>query len=115
MVITDESGNDVTYMYKINGIYGILKVLPREITITAASAEVSYGSVAQIDGYTITSAYESALADGQTETVTVEGSQTQIGYSANVIKKVVIKDSEGNDVTSQYKIILVDGVLKVTP
>ena len=118
IIITDAEGNDVTYMYKINAVYGTLRVLPREITVTADSAEAVYtdGSTALIcSDYTITSDYETALAAGDVAEVTVTGSQTNVGYSSNVVGEVKITDADGNDVTSDYVIVKRDGTLRVNP
>lgn len=118
IIITDAEGNDVTYMYKINAVYGTLRVLPREITVTADSAEAVYtdGSTAlTCSDYTITSDYETALAAGDVAEVTVTGSQTNVGYSSNVVGEVKITDADGNDVTSDYVIVKRDGTLRVNP
>lgn len=118
IVITDAQGNDVTYMYKINAVYGTLRVLPREITITAGSAEAVYtdGSTAlTCTDYAITSDYETALAAGDVAEVAVTGSQTYVGYSSNVVGEVKITDAEGNDVTGNYIIVKKDGTLRVNP
>ena len=118
IVITDAQGNDVTYMYKINAVYGSLRVLPREITVTAGSAEAVYtdGSTAlTCTDYAITSDYETALAAGDVAEVTVTGSQTYVGYSSNVVGEVKITDAEGNDVTGNYIIVKKDGTLRVNP
>lgn len=118
IIITDAAGNDVTYMYKINAVYGTLRVLPREITVTADSAEAVYtdGSTAlTCTDYTITSDYETALAAGDVAEVTVTGSQTNVGYSSNVVGEVKITDADGNDVTSDYVIVKRDGTLRVNP
>lgn len=118
IIITDAEGNDVTYMYKINAVYGTLRVLPREITVTADSAEAVYtdGSTAlTCSDYTITSDYETALAAGDVAEVTITGSQTNVGYSSNVVGEVKITDADGNDVTSDYVIVKRDGTLRVNP
>jgi hypothetical protein len=47
------------------------------------------------------------------ESVTVEGSQTRVGRSENLITDVVIRNAEGEDVTRNYAIETVAGYLKV--
>ena len=55
------------------------------------------------------------LADGHTITSwDITGSQTAIGRSDNIISNIVIKDGNGNDVTSNYYIVMKPGKLKVT-
>ena len=63
-------------------------------------------------GYTIENE-EEALADGQSIAVRVEGSQTQPGWSENIVADVLITDEAGNDVTGNYQLILVSGILQV--
>ena len=86
----------------------ILQLNDRLVT---ASAEKVY------DGEALTAhAYEliGALASGDTvESVTVEGSQTRVGRSENLITDVVIRNAEGEDVTRNYAIETVAGYLRV--
>ena len=103
---------DHTHYFLINKVYGTLTVTPAPLTIKAADAEKVY------DGEALTAhAYEliGALASGDTvESVTVEGSQTRVGRSENLITDVVIRNAEGEDVTRNYAIETVAGTLKVT-
>ena len=74
IVITDQSGVDVTGDYKIHYALGTLKVNPREITITSASAEKVYDGIAlTAPEFEITSNYERALVMGHTAEVKLEG------------------------------------------
>ena len=116
IAITDADGRDVTEIYKINADYGVLEVTPREITVMAASAQMEYnGSPLTCGGYEITCASGEALAPGHTVQVTVTGSQTSVGRSDNYVSSIVIRDADGTDVTVNYGIVLVNGVLYVTP
>ncbi len=103
---------DHTHYFLINKVYGTLTVTPAPLTIKAADAEKVY------DGEALTAhAYEliGALASGDTvESVTVEGSQTRIGRSENLITDVVIRNEAGEDVTRNYAIETVAGILTVT-
>ena len=45
----------------------------------------------------------------------MEGSQTNVGYSDNIVTGVVIRDENGFDVTGNYSITLVSGTLRVLP
>jgi uncharacterized protein (UPF0210 family) len=45
----------------------------------------------------------------------VVGTQTNIGEKVNKVQEVVIYDESGKDVTSNYKINIVNGRLTVTP
>ena len=83
------------------------------ITITAASDSKPYdGTPLTNDRYTFT---QGVLVNGDVLQAVVEGSQTDKGSSANVVKSYkVVRGSD--DVTSNYKFAdSVDGTLTVTP
>ena len=114
--IVDETGKDVTDYYKINASYGDLEVFAREIVVTAASAEKVYdGTPLTMNLYEIFSDSGEPLAQGHTALVTVFGTQTEIGRSDNVIAEIKIFDETGEDVTENYTMVLVNGVLTVKP
>ena len=79
---------------------------------SADDASKTYdGSALTKDSYEITSG---TLADGQSiDSVTVTGSRTEAGSSANVPSAAKIVDAQGNDVTSNYSITYVNGTLTV--
>lgn len=110
VIILDGEGRDVTEYYKIKKSLGTLELTPREITLTAASAEKVYDGIALTDGgYTLSG----ELADGDVLSVTVVGSQTNVGRSDNAIKTALVLDREGKDVTANYRIVCVGGTLTV--
>ena len=113
VVIRDAEGNDVSDMYKINSVWGVLRVTHREITITTAS------DTRPFDGTELTKAeYEmtsGTLCAGHDIEVVIVGTQTNIGYSDNTVDSVVISNAAGIDVTKNYSIKIVNGVLFVTP
>jgi uncharacterized repeat protein (TIGR02543 family) len=84
-----------------------------EIVITANSKEKIYDGTALTDGgYS----YTGTLETGDTITAVVTGSQTAVGYSQNVVKSYVIKDSKGKDVTAKYgNVTKMPGTLTVSP
>ena len=84
----------------------------KEYQLTADSAEKPYdGTPLTKDSYT----KQGVLIAGDSITVVVEGSQTDIGSSPNKIKSYVITNKEGEDVTSCYVFKdSIDGTLKVT-
>ena len=110
--IYDEFGTDVSDNYKLDYNYGTFKVTAREITVTAGSKSMAYsGEALTCDEADITAG---SLADGDIiKGYLIVGSQTQIGRSKNKVSDVIIVDSEGNDVTANYVIVTVDGVLTV--
>ncbi|MCQ2409009.1 MAG: hypothetical protein MJ068_00535 [Clostridia bacterium] len=112
--IVDEGGNDVTKYYRITGNCGIIKVTPRDITITADSASGTYNKADPVALTCTTYTITGDLASGDIITVTVSGSQLKPGSSPNTIDSVIIKNAGGEDVTSCYNITTVDGTLTVT-
>ena len=94
---------------------GKLTIEPRKVTLTSASDSKKYdGEPLTCEKYELV---KGTIAEGQTAQVTVEGSQTLVGISANVITGVMILaqiDKEFVDVTDNYEISKEDGKLEVT-
>ncbi len=115
LVILDADGRDVTDCYTASFIPGELTIIRDEahIIIVAASAEKVYDGVALTDPrYTYT---RGVLKGTDTLTAVVEGTQTDVGVSANKVTSYRIERG-GKDVTDNYYIgIPVDGKLTVTP
>ena len=110
-VIKNAANEDVTASYNITYENGTLEVTKKAVTITADGATKEYdGTALTKDSYT-----NSDLAAGdRVESVTVTGSRTSAGESANVPSAAVIKNASDEDVTASYDITYVDGTLKVT-
>ena len=88
-----------------------LVVTERHIIVTAASEQFYYdGTYKSNSGYTVTG---EGLAPNQTETVVVSGSIKIVGTEINRVSSVVIKDANNQDVTSNYYVEKIDGVLEV--
>ncbi len=85
---------------------GVLTITQRPLTITAGSAE----SIAPVtcDKYTV----EGLATGDKVDSVKLTGIQSEPGESPNVASDAVIKNAKGEDVTANYKITYVDGVLK---
>ncbi|MBR3685850.1 MAG: hypothetical protein IKL66_00005 [Clostridia bacterium] len=111
--VFNEYGEDVTDMYKIVRQCGRLEVTPVSITVTAGSATASYtGEPLICNDIFVTSG---ALVEGEyIFDYVVEGSQTDRGRSDNIVKSIVIYNSNGEDVTGNYSIVFQKGTLKVT-
>ncbi len=111
-LIQDAGLNDVTVNYSLTYVDGTLDVTQRSLEITAASDSKVYdGTALSTNGYSITSGTPGA---GDTlVSVTVTGSQTAVGSTNNVASGAVIEDAGANDVTANYSITYVDGVLVV--
>ncbi len=106
-VVGDEKYGDIT----ANCVK--VTIAKKAITITADSASKVYdGKALTKDAYTYS---ENDLLEGDTiVSVTITGTQTKVGSSDNVISKVVIKNSAGEDVTDCYDITFKKGTLTVT-
>ena len=102
---------DVTTSYTFGkSMIGTLTVTPVAIELTAASASKAYdGTPLTNSNYTIT---KGAFVDGEgLATVTIVGSQTLVGASANTITGHTLKD---NTLAQNYTITYQPGELKVT-
>ena len=102
------SNFEVTFVVERDGV---VQIKQATLTITAESDEKVYdGTPLTNPNYTNT-----ALAAGDTiESVTVTGSQTEVGSSANTPSGAVIKNGDGENVTANYDIKYVNGTLTVT-
>ena len=108
-----KDGVDCTDHFWIESRYGTLRLYAREITISAGSAQAEYTGAELTCNEIVYD--ESLLAPGDyVVEFLVEGSQRNIGASSNVLRKVKIVNSSGEDVTGNYKINIRDGILKVT-
>lgn len=85
---------------------GVLTITQRPLTITAGSAE----GIAPVtcDEYTV----EGLATGDKVDSVKITGIQSEPGESPNVASDAVIKNAKGEDVTANYKITYVNGVLK---
>lgn len=108
-----KDGKNVTDHYYIKTTFGSLKVNAREIVITAASATGKYGETLtcnQIE-YDINALAETDIISSWI----VEGEISNIGKTANVVRSVTILNKENKDVSDNYQITFIDGILKITP
>ena len=104
---------DRTSYFIIRKQYGTLTVTPAPLTLKADDAEKVYdGAPLTADGLSVIGG---ALAEGDyVYSYTLEGSQTRVGRSENVVTDIVIRNKDGEDVTACYAIETVAGTLKVT-
>lgn len=109
IVDRDDPSKDVTANYDIKYETGTLQITKMPITITAGSAEGAY-----ILGPITSNEWKAtATAEGDTvSSVKLTGAQTTLGESPNVASDAVIKNAKGEDVTANYEITYVDGLLK---
>ncbi|NLE61494.1 MAG: hypothetical protein GX616_24345, partial [Planctomycetes bacterium] len=99
--------------YTLTGASGSMTITQRPIEITADNDSKVYDGTPLTDsGYTQTSG---TLASGDSlDSVTVTGSQTDVGVSSNTPSAAVISDSGSQDMTANYDITYVQGALEVT-
>ncbi|MBR1816486.1 MAG: InlB B-repeat-containing protein [Lachnospiraceae bacterium] len=112
-VIKNSAEEVVNDNYTISYVNGTLEVTKKAITITADSDTKVYdGTELTKDSYSIT---DGELASGDSiVSVTVTGTQTFAGESANVPSAAVIKNANGDNVTASYDITYKNGTLEVT-
>ena len=85
----------------------------KQITITANSDTKTYdGTPLTNSGYAVNTTLESGDA---IESVSMTGSQTNVGTSDNVPSAAVIKNGSNEDVTANYDITYVNGTLTINP
>jgi len=112
VVVKNAKGEDVTSCFDITTQFGTLLVTPRPVTVKPSD------EVKEYDGTPLTGdtpeVTDGSLAEGQTATLTTDGSQTEIGSSGNAITEIVIKDATGKNVTKNYIVTTQEGTLTVT-
>ncbi len=114
--VFDGYGTNVSGNYQISYEYGTLTVTPRPITVKADDAEKVYdGTPLTCNSLSVVSEYK--LVVGHILTAGTEGSQTEVGASANRVTEgsVKIVDGDGTDVLRNYAVSLAEGTLTVTP
>ena len=117
VIVEDSEGNNVTDVYLFSYDLGKYEISPISITIKAGSAEQEYlpGKILTCDQYEITSG---KLMEGDyipDDIVITKGEQKVPGRSPNTIdrSKIVILNSEGEDVSSNYVIRTEVGELRL--
>ena len=117
-LIIGKNGKDVTENYKITYEYGVLTVTPRPITITTGSATKVYDNKPLFNHtYEITSEMSPTMVYGQHEVVefVFDGGIINVSKVYNDVMIKIIDDLTDEDLTYNYDITHVCGVLEVTP
>ncbi len=99
---------------------GTVIINPRPVTITAKDANKVYSGTpltAESAGYEVADrTTDSGLLDGHSiRSITLEGSITDVGTTAAIATNASIVDTTGKNVTGNYDISYIDGVLTITP
>ena len=109
---TIEWGTAEATNYTVTENLGTLTVTAAPVTITADSGEKVYdGQPLTKNSYT----YTALATDDKIESVTITGSQTDVGTGDNKPSGALIRNTYGEDVTDNYEIKFVNGKLEVTP
>ncbi|MFW5895031.1 MAG: hypothetical protein ACOCU0_03780, partial [Bacillota bacterium] len=100
--ILNGNGMDVTNQFNLVFYEGSIEVQPRVIEVTSFSAEKYY------DGEPLTSDIfylsKGSLVEGDTITVDITGTQTEVGSSANTMDSIQVRDEDNRNVTMNYRI-----------
>ena len=108
--VTDAEGNDVTKQFNVTTVDGKLTVAKKNATITAGSATKEYDGTALTTNEFSTSGF----VEGQgIKSATIEGSQTDVGYSSSSVKENSWTAADGTNLDN-YNITTANGTLTVT-
>ena len=121
---TADSGEYYCYIEALSGNYvvrfftekAVVSISEKPITVKAADRSKVYDSEA-LSTDSVELVDNTALADGHklSAVMTAQSMITNAGTAENVIERIVITDSEGTDVTANYKITTQNGRLDITP
>ena len=112
LTIYDDQGNDVTHLFDINKLSGVLQLYLHEVQLVTSGDQRAYdGTPLTNDGWNIVG----DLGVGHVvHNVNFTGSQTNVGVSRNTVQ-ITIHDEHGEDVTDVYRITNSFGDLVVVP
>ena len=106
----DETEGDENDKPSLPDILGTIVLVPYEIRKVYTGQAVSCGNTQ----FWIKSGKD-LLPEGYRIEVKIEGSRVSVGKSESRITKISIFDADGNNITSQYRLITEKGVIEVMP
>ena len=108
-----ENGQDVAFNYEVYYFDGVLSVFKRNITVRAGDASKIYDGTPLV----CTNVFVMPLANGHyISQCEIVGSITNVGTADNVVIEDSVVISNGvKDVTANYNITFIKGVLEVVP
>ena len=110
--IFDQKMKDVSSKYEIEYRVGKLEVVPRELCVIADSDMKIYDATPLVStGYTLES--NASLLQNHTLDVVVTGTITEVGQVDNIVESVTVLDENKEDVTKNYNVTTVNGILVV--
>ena len=112
MIVVDELGENVSSLYDIHVTYGTLRVLPREIGLSTASAQKVYdGTPLTGEDYSIT---YGELGAGHSIRMLSIAEITAVGEVENTPEMIVVNEL-GENVSQFYDIQTTYGTLRIVP
>lgn len=131
LAVSTNGGYETTITASVNSVFGTylgeatyqLKVNKKDLTVSAGNAVKVYDGTPlsensyTFDGLAVAKLEGATILEDVIDDITVTGSLTDVGVSENIAKdtKIVRKDVNGTDVTANYNIKCIDGILEVTP
>lgn len=106
--IYDENNYDVTQSYSITIKYGTYTIKPINVTIVTCTKREAYS-----DGYILKCEEISMISGNIIEGHSFKGVYTSLDYIGTIDNDAsfVVEDNDGNDMTSNYNIIVIPGKL----
>ena len=117
VVIRDQDGNDVSYMYDLaEEKMGVIRVNRIKLKITSGSVEIRFDpsnphAMLKCEEYTC----EGAVLSDHRVNVMISVYLDSVGECDNQIDFVTVTDSRGRDVSGYYDIETENGTLKILP
>lgn len=125
VTVTDDSGyKNLTDCFIIEKLEGTITVSPRPITVRTDSKEFEYNGDKRtwdwwrIEDSGMIGAWRTsgpAFIIGGIISVSVLGERTDVGESANLFTVTVSSDEEDKEISRNYSITMIEGVITVTP
>lgn len=109
--ILDAQMMDVTTSFNVVFYNGSIEVTPRPITVNSNTVQKYYDGLPLVSNAYYLS--KGTLLPGHIMTVSINTTITEVGSIPNAIESVIILNNKGEDVTSNYKITTINGLLTV--
>ena len=115
-VIRDGNDRNVTFNYDITYLDGTLEVLKRKIKVQTDSAEHLYDdTIFSYNSGRLVSGYGDGVLSTQSATVIVTGAGVDAGFHENTCDVIVVRKSNGSDVSHNYEVEYELGTLTIYP
>lgn len=131
LAVSTNGGYETKITASVNSVFGTylgeatyqLKVNKKDLTVSAGNAVKVYDGTPlsensyTFDGLAVAKLEGATILEDVIDDITITGGLTEVGESVNKanVTKIVRKDVKGTDVTANYNIKYIDGILEVTP